>query len=243
MQCGTSTIKMKDSRTMQVNHSSFCYETFQPMKNFLALIVCTVAILVCQSAYAQIKGGLRLGLSTFDVPEEVLRFSNGNGLGDLAVSLDQANYNFHFGGWLRFGGGVYIQPEFLLNSSKQTYNLEDLGSVGTYTGLFTETYLHLDLPLLIGLKLGPLRLNAGPVGHVLLDATVEEQSVPGFQKDFRDLTLGWQGGIGFDIGRLTLDVRYEGNFDSFGDSVQIGSQTVPFTDRPSRVIGAIGYIF
>lgn len=191
---------------------------------------------------AQFKGGLRFGLSTFDVAAE--RFTEpGSSGSDLLIALEEANYNFHFGAWLRFGGGVYLQPEFLLNSSKQTYDLNGLGSIGTYTGLFSETYLHLDVPLLVGLKFGPVRLNAGPVGHILLDATSEAVSAGNFEKDFRELTLGWQGGIGLDIGRITLDVRYEGNLDSFGESINIGGQTFQYTDRPSRVIAGLGYRF
>ena len=212
------------------------------MRRSIALPV-LVALLCSQYVLsAQFKGGLRLGLSSFDVATEVFDAPGGN-TDDLAVILNEANYNFHFGAWLRFGGGVYLQPEFLLNSSKQTYDLEDLGSIGTWSGLFSETYLHLDVPLLLGVKLGPLRLNAGPVGHILLDATSELKSLAGIEKDFRDLTIGWQGGIGFDIGRLTLDVRYEGNLNSFGESLNVGGQTFEYTDRPSRVIAGLGYRF
>lgn len=206
-------------------------------------LFCLFALTLTLPLAAQFKAGIRAGLSTFDVSDEQLTFANGEGIKDLGLSLENANYNFHAGLWMRFGNTLYLQPEFLLNTSKVTYELSDFGNLNTYGGLFSEQYLHLDIPVLVGLKLGPVRLNAGPVGHIFLDGTSELNNLEGFEKDFRDMTLGWQGGLGLDIGRLTFDFRYEGNLQRFGDQLQVFGESVEFTDRPSRLIGSVGYRF
>ena len=99
----------------------------------------------------------------------------------------------------------------------QGYEITDFGNPGTLDLIKSENYQYLDIPLIIGLKAGPVRLGAGPVGHVFIDSSSELFDIDGYEQKFDEMTWGWQGGIGFDIWNIHLDIKYEGNFSNFSN--------------------------
>ena len=81
----------------------------------------------------------------------------------------------------------------------------------------------------MGCKFGPLRLMAGPEGHVFLNSTSGLLDIDGYRQDFKGLTLGWQGGVGLDLWNLVVDIRYQGNFNNFGDHITFLGQEYELT--------------
>lgn len=207
------------------------------MKKFILLLF---LLNITMALEAQVRLGIRAGLSTFDLDNEQIVFSGNEGT-PLGLALQEANYNFHGGLFLRFGEKIFVQPEVIFNTSQYTYELESFGNISTYPDLLEERYNHLDIPLQVGAQIGPLQFNIGPVAHILLDQTTELENIEGFTEDFKNLTLGWQGGGGLKLGRVLLEVRYESNFSRFGNHINVGGESLEFTDRPSRVIFSIGY--
>ena len=136
-----------------------------------------------------------------------------------------------------------IQPEILFNSNRVDFEVEDVNNPELGTQIREETYQYLDIPLLIGLHLGPIHLQGGPVGHVFLNSSSELSDFEGYRQDFEDLTLGWQAGLGLDIWNFTLDFRYEGNFTNFGEHIEFFGDTYDFDDKPSRWLFSLGYYF
>jgi hypothetical protein len=57
------------------------------------------------------------------------------------------------------------------------------------------------------------------------------------------LTVGWQGGIGIEIKKFLLDVRYEGNLSKFGNHITVAGQDYSFDDRVSRLVFTLGVAF
>jgi hypothetical protein len=83
----------------------------------------------------------------------------------------------------------------------------------------------LDLPLLLGTKIGPNKLNlrfmAGPVVSFIIDENTTfataYQGVSDFG-NYKKQTLGLQAGTGVDLGNLTLDLRYEAGLSNVSQS-------------------------
>ncbi len=78
-------------------------------------------------------------------------------------------------------------------------------------------YSNIDVPILIGLKGGPIRVLAGPLfsfrvgdNQKLSDAFKEYSS----NRDgaLSNAVVGYQFGAGLDLGSFSLDVRKEGTF-------------------------------
>ncbi len=203
------------------------------------LVFLTLAFLMLPlSIEAQSKFGVRAGISTANLYKETVEESN------LKIAIKEANYGVHFGIFARVfvSTRFYLQPELLVNSNSVDFEINDPGD-GLFNKILKEKYQYLDIPLMLGCQLGPLRLEGGPVGHAYLASKTELDEVDKYEQRFNDFTLGYQAGIGLDIWKFLIDVRYEGNFNDFGEHMHIGGQQIDFSQSPTRWIMTIGYTF
>ncbi|MBK8506292.1 MAG: PorT family protein [Saprospiraceae bacterium] len=186
---------------------------------------------------AQIRFGIRVGGSTYDLGvSDALKITQGGN--EFLLDVQDAKYGYHAGLVLQIKlASFVIQPEVLFNSNSVDYSYGQVSNPST--SIFTERYQNLDIPLLLGLKAGPMRLMAGPVGHYFLKSTSELFEVESYDQKFKDLTYGWQGGIGVDLLNVMIDVRYEGNFSKFGDHITFYGQQYSFSSKPARLIASL----
>ncbi len=205
------------------------------MKN---LIFAIFAFLLANTAHAQFFGlGLKGGLNTqINHPDDI---TIGNG-GDpnLNFGVDGRNFGTQFGAYMRFGNKFFVQPEVLFNSNKTDYKI---GASGVGEVIKNEKYQFLDIPVLMGVKLGPVRLQAGPVGHYFLKSTSELTDFDGYEARFKQMTWGWQGGLNIGFKRISLDLRYEGNFSKQGNHITFFGDQYNFSDSPARLIVGLNF--
>ncbi len=193
---------------------------------------------------AQFAAGLKLGMGSTDVSASDLNIFDENGVQELTMSIENANYGILAGGFVRIPiKKFFIQPEVLFNSNSVDYRVTDFRNQGIVDTILREKYQYLDVPLMLGWKFGPLRLNGGPVGHIFLGSTSQLNSIQDYAQMFTQMEYGWQAGLGLDIWKIALDMRYEGNFNKFGDHITIAGQQFAFDDSPSRFILTLGYTF
>lgn len=157
---------------------------------------------------------------------------------DFNLGIKGRNFGTQFGGYMRFGKRIFVQPEVMFNSNKTTYVIGE-SSVGEV--LKNEKYQYLDIPVLMGIKLGPVRLQAGPVGHYFLKSTSELTDISGYQARFKEMTWGWQGGLNIGTRRVSVDLRYEGNFSKQADHLNFFGTQYHFSDAPSRLIVGLNF--
>jgi hypothetical protein len=120
---------------------------------------------------------------------------------------------FHLGLFMRMGRTWYLQPEALFNY----YNYNSSLNYENSNILQNKKYQinTVDVPVLLGVhlantKMFKMRLMAGPkfsfnVGSTLADSFGDVESLT---QTLRETRLGLDCGVGFDIWRITLDVRY-----------------------------------
>jgi len=188
------------------------------------------------TASAQVKFGIKAGLSTSDIGGKDFVQE------DLTLKLKNADYGLHFGAFLRAQGGLfYIQPEVNFNSLSAEYEISDISG----TNVFKEKYSNLDVPVLVGLKLGPLRAGAGPVGHINIgkSTSLDSNDTPIVSSDYDKLTFGYQAGLGLDIWRLNFDLRFEGNFQNQGEHISIAGTQVNLSENANRMTFSVGWTF
>lgn len=194
---------------------------------------------------AQIQFGIKGGVSTTEIQVDDLDILRPGGGDRLQLALEEANFGVHAGVMLRvpLGRTFLLQPELVFNSNTVEYRVEDTNQPGLVGALLEEKYQYLDIPLLLGLKFGPVRLMAGPEGRVFIDSASDLFRFEDYDQTFENLTISWLGGIGLDLWNLTLDVRYEGNVDNFGDHITFGGEQFAFSDSESRWIFSLGLFF
>jgi hypothetical protein len=213
------------------------------MKKLIVLSLCFMAVQLATTNAQSFKYGIRAGISTPDIkPSDVDSIRIENGTTPFKLKLSDANYGFHVGAWARFTfSKAYIQPELVFNSSTVEYKYGKLNS--TIDSVRNETFRNLDIPIMIGTKLGSFRLNAGPVAHIHINGSSDLTNTSGYSEKFKSSTWGYQAGIGFDAGAVGIDLRYEGNFDKFGNHLTFGGKTYEFSKTPSRFIATVAIGF
>ena len=96
-------------------------------------------------------------------------------------------------------------------------------------------FSRVDVPLLVGVKLGPARIGFGPVGSYVISETNDLIDInPDYEIFTKTMTWGFQAGIGVDLmKKVTLDARYEGSLSKLGNTLDIGTQNSAWMQGPN----------
>jgi hypothetical protein len=200
----------------------------------------SILLFASYTTNAQVKLGIKGGFNTTQINPEKIDFTDPITFQDFSLEVKDARYGIHFGALLKiYIEKFYLQPEIILNSNTTSYTFQTLG----VNRVLEENYQSLDFPLMLGFDLGVLNLFGGPVGHVHLSSASEMGGLAEYDPKWSDVNWGWQAGIGFDIWKLNLDLRYEGNFSNYGDHIRFFGKSYDFSDKPSRIITSIAFIF
>jgi len=194
------------------------------------------------TAFAQIEFGLKAGLGTEALQEERFDLSR-TGREDISLALSDASYGFQFGAMLRvpFSDRFGLQTELTLNTATNEFRFDDPSQNGTQ--IFRERYTNVQVPLLASWKLAFLRFNVGPVGHFKVASTSDLVDAEGRERAFDSFNLGYAVGGAIDIGPLTFDLRYDGNFARYGEDFAISGETFRVDQAAKRWVGSVAYRF
>lgn len=186
------------------------------------IIIVFLLILSAQVSFAQDFPFFDLGLKAG---------ANGSWVKNVTDGFDGDGMKFGFVGgvWARVKIpvlGLYVQPELVISQSG-----------GKVAGFDEEIQLpleatlnltNLDAVILVGQRfgLGPvaLRINAGPIFSNVLSANVdtEIEGLPKFETDIKEdiksPQIGIQAGVGVDISKINIDLRFQQNFSKFSES-------------------------
>ena len=198
--------------------------------------------LLSTAAFAQIEFGLKAGLATEALQEERFDLSR-TGREDLALALSDASYGFQFGALLRipFSDRFGVQTEVTLNTASNRFSFDDPNQNGTQ--IFRERYTDINVPVMGSWKVAFLSINAGPVGHFKVSSACDLVDAEGRERAFDTFNLGYTLGGAIDIGSITVDVRYDGNFSRYGEDFSIAGENFRVDQATKRWIGTIAYRF
>lgn len=211
------------------------------MKKIIGLI--GLMVFVTLTLNAQFRAGFKFGVSSVNLAPGSIDVAGVNDFQDFKLAVAKANYGVHAGLFAQIKlAGLFIQPEVMFNSNSADFKLSEITGQ-PFDVVKRENYQYLDIPLLLGFKLGPLQLGAGPVGHVFLNSGSELFDINGYGQKFKEFKYGYQANASLVIGKLYLDVRYEGNSSRFGDHIEFFGNQYAFSKSPSRLIGSIGIAF
>ena len=209
------------------------------------LIVFLFAALMAIPVSSQIKWGIKAGLSTTSVSMNDAKTVTTSSTYTIDA-LKEANYGFHGGLFVRLTVlGVYLQPEIVFASTENQYNVTNV-TAGTAPEVKSQKFNKLDIPVLLGVKLGPIRVNAGPAASLLINSPKALIENPDLKNNYSKMSFGYQAGVGLDIFKtLTIDLRYEGSLKKYQTQIQnlAGTTTVNLDDRPNAFLLSVGLMF
>ncbi|MEL6537852.1 MAG: porin family protein [Bacteroidota bacterium] len=204
------------------------------------VLITAMAVLLVGASQAQIfTVGPKVGVSSsnLSVADNVTDFQNG-----------ERKFGFHAGVMTRITlGNLYVQPEALYtNASGQLIDFSDPSVVGGQ--VVDYTFNRFDVPVLLGYKLGPFRAFAGGVWSGIISASeLRTVAGEGTKEDITELydsgAWGYQAGVGVDLGKLTMDLKYEGSLGRYGALINdAAGNPVTLDQRASQLMLSVGYM-
>ncbi|WP_299548407.1 outer membrane beta-barrel protein [Seonamhaeicola sp.] len=128
--------------------------------------------------------------------------ANGNyfdSVSDNAKHPDR-NIGYHIGLFGKIGTKVYFKPEVMYTSTKSDYTDDSFNMQ------------KIDAPMLVGAKvIGPISVFGGPSFQYILDSEFDGISINNIENDF---SVGLNFGIGLNLNKVGIDVRYERGFNN-----------------------------
>ncbi|AVR43919.1 hypothetical protein C7S20_00775 [Christiangramia fulva] len=178
-----------------------------------------------QNAEFGIKGGFNYGATgDYEGPGEVAS--------DAATIIKgKEKAGWHAGVYGQFEvAGIFLRPELLYTELNTDY--KD----------FNYKLTKIDAPVLVGVNvLGPLNIKAGPSFQYVMKNELENTSFQIGDVE-NQITVGYELGLGVDLGRIGFDARYEGAFqenDAIGQTAM--DQGFKIDSRPSQWILSLSY--
>ncbi len=200
------------------------------------LILCAM-VWASTSAYGQI--GLDFGIKA-GVNSSNIKVDDINDAIIESVNGSSSNFGYHAGAFARLNLLLlYVQPEILYtNINGKVTVTEKTGGTSDYD----YNQHRMDIPIMVGLKLGPAGIFAGPILSYNLQSPSEI-----FESTYKKGTWGYQVGAGVKLFGILAELKYEGNFGSSADQATIpvaGSDyTFDIDKRTPQVILSLGYAF
>jgi hypothetical protein len=203
------------------------------------IIIVLFAALISIPAFSQMfKFGIKAGGQTTTVPTYDISTGTTN-----ITNIEDWQWGFHGGVFARIKiAFLTLQPEVVFVSNSFDYSVSEGGVPAVPK---SQTFNRLAIPLLLGVKLGPIRINAGPAAAVQIGSPEALVADPNFENMYKSALWGYQAGLGIDLfKKLTVDARFAGGLgDMLGDQVTIGSQTFNLDYSQTTFMLSLGWMF
>lgn len=209
------------------------------------IIIALIVIPFTMVSNAQVKFGLKAGITSTSISVNDLIVVDDTGLNDLLVKGGNSKVGIQGGLMARITIlKLYVQPELLFTSTGGEVEVTEYSTGNPITTIENQKFNKIDIPIMVGYKIGPLRLQAGPIASIVVSNKSVLEDYTNYEEEFNGATWGYQAGLGLDIGKkLTIDVKYEGSLSKLADGVNIGSQSFDFDSRTSQTVFSLGYFF
>ena len=219
------------------------------MKRFYLILL--VMLFTLPAAFGQLQFGIKGGIVSAssnmdtkltDLPSQEVNYDQ------LKVKAQDSKVGFQAGLFGRISlAALYVQPELMFTSTGSRVKVTEI-----YEGdqqenveiIKNQEFKKIDIPIMVGWKFGPARIQAGPVGSIMLEQQSAIEAAANAKEEFNGATWGYQAGVGLDLfNTLTLDAKYEGSLSKLGESVKIGNKSYSIDNRPSQFVITVGLFF
>jgi hypothetical protein len=211
------------------------------MKRLFAIVI---TVLIALPAFTQFKFGIKAGVSSTSLKMNDLVSVTSGAKTYTIEDVSGMNFGFHAGVFGRVKiAMLYVQPEVLFSTSTNDYKVTDV--LNSTVKDVQQKINKIDIPVLVGVKLGPARINAGPVGSFNITTPSELITDPDFEAVYGKMSFGYQAGLGVDLlGMLTVDLRYEGSLKKYQTQIEnAAGMSFNLDDRPSAFLLSVGIMF
>jgi hypothetical protein len=200
-----------------------------------------ILLLTTALSYGQVKLGIRGGVNA-----SFLKSDNVITTDDYKIEIPEtAMLGYHVGLISQIQlFNLFLQPELLYTSTRNNINIYDLNNANPDAADESLQKLsRIDLPILFGYKFNVFKMEVGPVVSFLISEDSDLKSITTYDLRLNKATVGFQAGIGLDVGKFAFDLKYEGSLTKLGDGIKIGDDKMTFDSRQNQFIFSVGLFF
>ena len=209
------------------------------MKNLLFIVI--FSLLVSVNGYSKSKFGVMAGVSN----STFLTKNVTTGSDYIILKMPYSDYGIHAGGFYELNLGAFLfQSELYLSSITNTYKISDPNPLTAVTNIYkNDRNFNLEMPLLFGVKAGPMKFMLGPSGRLVLCNLNQLRDYTGYNVVLNRALWSIQTGIGLEIKRLQLNMRYEIGVSKVAHGITVDGTTKQFDSRANQILISIGWAF
>jgi hypothetical protein len=198
-----------------------------------------LTLYVSQKSFAQLSFGIRAGVSSSSIKMNDVKDKTTD---QILMQAGDATVGFHFGvmGRVQFLGFL-VQPEILFSSTGGEVKVRD--AINNTQLIKNQKFSKIDIPILLGKTLGPARIEIGPIASFIINSKSEVSDLQGAKDSFKKATWGYQAGIGVDVWKFAVDLKYEGNLSKLGKDVTFLGGSYPTDSRNPQWVLSLGFLF
>ena len=139
----------------------------------------------------------------------------------------------------------WFMSEVMYGQSTTTYSLVDANGyselpIPVYTYDVKTDYL--EMPVTAGVKLGVVEVFSG----LFLDGTLHEDNalreLPGYRDFSSGLKGGWLSGVGVNLGKVLVDIRYQQSFGNYAKDYTLAGQDLELKNAPGRMSMSAAFV-
>ncbi len=211
-------------------------------------------ILICIESQAQYtkknrekyaaRYGIKLSAGAIMAREETTYIGNERDQIIHQIKLADAKPQFNAGFWgqKRFGW-LYSELNILYSRYGMGYDATTFTSFGAPTQRKNERFGYVDMQVMGGLISNGFRIGVGPVMHILAHHESQLVSLENYSQRLRRVSYGFSGAIGYDIGKISIDLKYDKAFRTIGDHIYYRYKKSQFFETPDGITFAVAYSF
>lgn len=198
------------------------------MAKRLLLLLGLLVMTIDASAIGRFKFGVRAGLLSRTVTMDSTRLNIAGTEYKLSTS---DKYGFDAAASIRFrmwssaneltGASLHLQADVVYAQNNMNITAVNMADE-TDKKTSKLTLRTIDVPVLVCLKASVVRLSAGPLFHAYTKYSTKSGD---FSMETSSPLCGYTVGIGFDLGPVTVDGRYMGEFRKSDNIMSMGSGT------------------
>ncbi|MFT4536085.1 MAG: hypothetical protein ACI9P5_003459 [Saprospiraceae bacterium] len=209
------------------------------------IIIIAAFIVIGHTAFSQLRLGVvgSYGVSLGESTSKILGTPEGRKAMEIAF-LESKNLPSVGISLTSDFGPLFGSAEVHYRKNAYTFSVQNFLKIDEPMNYVEETSSVIHIPITGGVKIGILRLGAGPIFNFQTGQSKGQLKGYHIEEKKRDLQTGFLGSIGVDIGKhLRVGMKYEHSFAKVGDDYKYAGKKLPIKSTLNYLTFNVGMYF
>lgn len=198
-------------------------------------------IIMTGQSFGQVSGGILGSYNISTAQSSSIKVGNEAGYVTHTVDFVSIEDSYSYGVFSQYNTGhMMARVEGMMTNMKTIYDVNDNSIIRSLKNKHVEKSSYIDINILAGLDYEGFNISSGPAIHFLTDHSNELSENDFYSQNPANVSYGYIGSLGYDLGRFHLDLRYERNFRAVDNNSRYSSRKTSFNQNPNMIKFTLG---